>query len=211
MPRQVRQALVVLIETERLLLRPVEMADIDEFVALHDDPDVTRFIWRFDRSAAEQRLRQAELEWSERGHGMFAVLDRAGERFLGRAGLRYWPQFDETEVGWVLRRDAWGHGYAAEAARACIDRGFASLAVPYLTAMIHPGNERSIRLARRLGLSPLRTDVLLDTAVVVHALTREDWPSTDLIARVPETEEEIAEAKHLAVDAIHDEPWERWW
>ena len=86
MPRQVRQALVVLIETERLLLRPVEMADIDEFVALHDDPEVTRFIWRFDRSAAEQRLRQAELEWSERGHGMFAVLDRAGERFLGRAG-----------------------------------------------------------------------------------------------------------------------------
>jgi Acetyltransferase (GNAT) domain len=88
---------------------------------------------------------------------MFAVLDR-GCRFLGRARLKYWPQFEETEVGWAFRRDAWGHGYATEAARACLEWGFGSLDVPYLTAMIHPDNEASIQLARRLGMSPLRED-----------------------------------------------------
>jgi RimJ/RimL family protein N-acetyltransferase len=46
---------------------------------------------------------------------VFAVLDRASGRFLGRAGLKYWSQFDETELGWVLRRDAWGRGYGTEA------------------------------------------------------------------------------------------------
>ncbi len=66
---------------------------------------------------------------------MHAVLGRLSGRFLGRVGLKYWPQFDETEVGWVLRRDAWGHGYATEAARACLDWGFGNLAIPY-----HPDN-----------------------------------------------------------------------
>jgi RimJ/RimL family protein N-acetyltransferase len=65
-----------------------------------------------------------------------------------------WLQFEETEVGWAFRRDAWVHGYATEAARACLEWGFGSLDVPYLTAMIHPDNEASIQLARRLGMSP---------------------------------------------------------
>jgi RimJ/RimL family protein N-acetyltransferase len=108
---------------------------------------------------------------------MFAVLDRASGRFLGRAGLKYWSQFDETELGWVLRRDAWGQGYGTEAARACRDWGFASLEVPYLTAMIRPGNDASIRLARRLGMAPLGSDVLGGNPVVVFSLNRDDWPS----------------------------------
>jgi RimJ/RimL family protein N-acetyltransferase len=167
----------VVIKTDRLVLRPLGLADIDEFVALHDDPDVTRFIRQLKRPEAEERLRLVEREWLERGHGMFAVLDRATDRFLGRAGLKYWWQFDETELGWVLRRDAWGHGYATEAARACRDWGFGSLDVPYLTAMIRPENDASIRLARRLGMAPLRSDVLLDDAVVVFSVNRDDRSS----------------------------------
>jgi RimJ/RimL family protein N-acetyltransferase len=77
----------VVLETERLLLRPLSMADIDEFVALHDDPEVTRFIRRLDeRPQAKERLRQVEHEWLERGHGIFAVLERVSARFLGRGG-----------------------------------------------------------------------------------------------------------------------------
>jgi hypothetical protein len=60
---------------------------------------------------------------------MFAVLDRAGGRFLGRSGLKYWAQFDETELGWVLRRDAWDMGTAASRPRLplgdAVEAGFA--------------------------------------------------------------------------------------
>jgi RimJ/RimL family protein N-acetyltransferase len=164
-----------MLETARLLLRPLAIADIDEFVALHDDAEVTRFIQRPDRPAAEELLQSIEREWLERGHGIFAVLDRVTGRFLGRAGLKYWGQFDEIEVGWVLRRDAWGHGYATEAARACLNWGFASLERPYFTSMIHPENEASIRLAGRSGMSRLRRDVLLGDPVVVFSLNRGDW------------------------------------
>jgi hypothetical protein len=76
----------VVIETERLLLRPLGLADIDQFVALHDDPEVTRSLRRLERPEAEERPRLVEREWLERGHGMFALLDRASGGFLSRPG-----------------------------------------------------------------------------------------------------------------------------
>ncbi len=160
------------IETERLRLRPIELGDLDDLVALHADPEVTRFIRPLDRDAAEERIRRDEGEWVERGHGLLAMLDRESGAFLGRCGLKDWPQFGETELGWALRRDAWGLGYATEAGRACVEWGFAKLDVPYLTAMINPGNVRSVRVAERLGLTPMRDDVLLGDPVVVYGLER---------------------------------------
>jgi RimJ/RimL family protein N-acetyltransferase len=180
----------VVLETERLLLRPLGIDDLDDFVELHEDPCVTRYISDFDRPQAAARLRQVEREWSERGHGMFGALDLSTGRFLGRVGLRYWPQFDETEVGWVLRRDAWGHGYATEAGRACVEWGFTTLPVPYLTSMIDPPNSASIRVARRLNMSPLREDVLLGDEVVVYALGRHEWSSA-VVSGMPHGHREV--------------------
>ncbi len=162
------------IETERLLLRPMELGDLDDFVALHADPEVTRFIRPLDRAAAKERLHRDAREWRERGHGLLAMLDPKSDAFLGRCGLKYWPQFDETELGWVLRRDAWGRGYATEVGRACIEWGFAEFDLSYLTAMVNAGNTRSIRVAERLGLSPLRNDLLLGDPVVVYRLQRDE-------------------------------------
>jgi RimJ/RimL family protein N-acetyltransferase len=164
----------VTIETPRLLLRRVSLEDLDDFAALHADPQVTRFVRPLDRAEAEERLRRDGREWEERGHGLLAVADKESGRFLGRTGLKHWPQFEETEVGWILARDAWGNGYATEAARACIDWGFSQFEMPYLTAMIGSGNAPSVAVAERLGFVPLREDRLLGEPVVVHALRRDD-------------------------------------
>ncbi len=139
---------------------------------MHATPEVARMMGTWDRSAALARLERNEREWAERGHGLVAIRARAGGRFLGRSGLKYWPQFDETEVGWVLRPDVWGQGFATEAGRVCIDWGFRALQVPYLTAMIVPDNHRSISVATRLGMQPIRSDLLMDLAVVVYAIIR---------------------------------------
>lgn len=149
-------------------------ADLDEFVALHADPEVTRFIRPLDRAAAQERLRLDAEEWASRGHGLLAILDPGSGVFLGRCGLKYWPQLGETEVGWALRSDVWGRGYATEAGLACLDWGLSELGLSRLTAMIAPGNARSIRVAERLGMSPLRDDLLLGEPVVVYGLSRED-------------------------------------
>ncbi|HEX2096880.1 MAG TPA: GNAT family N-acetyltransferase [Solirubrobacterales bacterium] len=162
------------IKTERLLLRRFSDEDLDDFVALHADPEVTRFIRPLDRAEGEERLRKDDEEWRKRGHGFFAVAAKSSGEFLGRIAIKYWPQFDETELGWTLRRDAWGHGYATEAGAACRDWALANLDVPYLTAMIVPENTRSIAVAERLGFSRLREDELLGEKVVVYSVRRED-------------------------------------
>jgi len=81
----------------------------------------------------------------------------------------------ETELGWVLHPDAWGNGFATEAARAWAQWGFESLNVPYLTSMIDPRNTRSINVAQRLGMAALRPDILLGDAVTVYSVTRNSW------------------------------------
>lgn len=162
-----------MIETSRLLLRHITMEDLDELAAIHAEPQVERFVGPFDRDRLIDWLKQNQSEWRELGYGRLAIVDRRSGRLLGRTGLKYWPQFDETEIGWVLRPDAWGRGLATEAARACIDWGFGNLVSPYLTAMIQPANARSIAVAERLGMSPLRSDVLLGVPVTVYSISRQ--------------------------------------
>jgi RimJ/RimL family protein N-acetyltransferase len=160
------------LDTERLYLRPMVMRDLDDLVALHADPEVSRYTRPFDHDEAVERLRLDESDWREYGHGLFALLAADDGRFLGRVALKYWPQFDEAEVGWILRREEWGHGYATEAARACADWGFREFDYPYLTAMIRSDNARSIHVAERLGMTRLRDDSLFDVPVVVHSVER---------------------------------------
>lgn len=160
------------IVTDRLVMRPLGTAHLTEMVALYEDPDVTRFLAPLDRAGHRHRLEEAERSWETRGYGRAAVFERSTGAFLGRAGLHYWPQFDEVEASWAFRRAAWGRGYATEAACAWVAWGLARLKVGYITANIHPDNAGSLAVARRLGMAPIRTDVFHGREVVVHAALR---------------------------------------
>ena len=165
----------MLLKTDRLLLRRVTVDDVDELLEIHADPDIVRFMGVWDRPRAMEWLTEVNENWDERGYGRVAITDRASGRLLGRTGLMYLSQFAETELGWTLRREAWGHGYATEASRACANWAFGHLEISYLTSLIEPGNERSMRVAGRLGMTALRNDVFHDRPMVVHAVTRDTW------------------------------------
>src|SRR6476660_10325508 len=83
------------IETERLLLRPVQPNDLEELIRLHEDPAVAQFIGTPDRDWLADRIEWSRQEWSERGHGLLAILDRSTGACLGRTGLKFWPPFGE--------------------------------------------------------------------------------------------------------------------
>ncbi|MEV0919148.1 GNAT family N-acetyltransferase [Streptomyces sp. NPDC049967] len=161
-----------MIETERLTLRPLATSDADAFVELHADPEVNRFVGAYSRGQALERLAGIERQWAERGHGLCAVQLRSSGEFIGRSGLQYWQQFDEVELGWTFRAEHWGHGYATEAARACLYWGFATLDADYFTALIRPGNTPSVKVAERLGFAPRRQEELNGNPVTVYALDR---------------------------------------
>jgi RimJ/RimL family protein N-acetyltransferase len=168
-------------ETERLRLRLFRQDDLPLLCAMNADPEVMR--WLGGPMTAEQTLTRAEASqarFQAVGRGMFAVERRADGTFLGIAGLNrldWYP--DEIEVGWRLRPEFWGQGYATEAGRAWIARAFRVLGAPRVISVADVPNLRSLAVMRRLGMrldhhARLKDgDEEFDAAI--YAVPRAEW------------------------------------
>lgn len=140
------------LQTRRLLLRAPALEDFESWAALHQDSEVTRYIGGLQpRAMVFRGLLAMAGAWSLQGFGMFSVIERASGRWIGRVGPWCPEGWPGTEVGWSLLRDAWGHGYALEAAVASIDWAFANLPWDEVIHTIDPANQASQNLALRLG------------------------------------------------------------
>jgi RimJ/RimL family protein N-acetyltransferase len=140
--------------TERLILRGFVEEDLDEWAAIVADSEVQRFTGGvLNRMDAWLRMAAYHGHWVLRGYGIWAVVSRDSGRLLGRAGLWYPAGWPELEVGWTLGRFAWGNGYATEAGRAAVEWGRATLGLERIASVIDPQNERSIAVAKRLGMT----------------------------------------------------------
>ena len=149
--------------TERLLLRPFEEVDLDEYAAIVADPEVSRFLGDprhlgepMDRAGAWRSMATFLGHERLRGWSNNAVVETATARLLGRCGLWQPEGWPGLEVGWVLGRFAWGHGFATEAAAAWRDWAFDTLEAEELISVIHEENRRSIAVAERIGHRLLR-------------------------------------------------------
>lgn len=147
-------------ETERLVLRRFAPGDADAFAALNADPEVMRHIGAgtpLTRGASDELLARIAGHWRSHGFGLWCVAEReAPRRCLGFAGLAV-PAFlpdvmPAVEVGWRLAREAWGRGLATEAGRASLDHAFGALGLASVISIIADGNQRSVAVARRLGM-----------------------------------------------------------
>lgn len=165
------------IESERLILRRIELADLEFFTEVHADPEVARYL-----SHGKPRSAQESLAWVQsvlRTYedfelGQLAVLRKSDGVLIGRCGLsdlaveakageaavpRGWYQRDdapadaqivfERELGYTFHRSNWGQGYASEAARCVFDYARDVLRLPRVVSLIHPENSRSIRVIQR--------------------------------------------------------------
>jgi RimJ/RimL family protein N-acetyltransferase len=92
--------------------------------------------------------------WQLRGFGMWAAAHRTTGQLIGRIGLHYPEGWPDRELGWALRRQFWGQGFATEAARAAARYAFQQLDWDHLISLILPRNAKSIRVAERLGAKP---------------------------------------------------------
>lgn len=144
-----------MIETARLLLRPWTEDDLPLLVAWNADPQVMHHFGRV-RTADDVRARFGLMrEWqATRGFSFWAVERKADGALIGNCGLKPltvpWPQPDDIEIGWLLAPEAWGQGYASEAAAAALARGL-HLA-PRVIAMIAETNKASVAVAEAIGL-----------------------------------------------------------
>ncbi len=143
------------IRTERLVLRPWTSDDLDALHAIWSDPEVVWWGPSADKDASARLLDAIVLENALEAPGLawYAVVDAGCGEIVGNVMLRPAPYAPgEVDVGWTFVRSRWGAGFATEAARAAIARGFALAPHPRVLAAIVPANERSIRVAARLGM-----------------------------------------------------------
>lgn len=164
--------------TERLLLRGLELADLDAYAAICADPEVRRYLGDgrpLERSAAWREMAFLLGHWGLRGFGQWAVVQRENGELLGRAGLWQPEGWPGLEVGWVLGRPYWGRGFATEAALAGLNHAFSVLGAQQVISLIHPENERSIRVAERLGERYERQVELSRTPHRLYGIERGRW------------------------------------
>jgi RimJ/RimL family protein N-acetyltransferase len=179
----------VYLETERLVLRRFTEADVENLVELDSDPEVMRYVTgrTTPRAEIEQAILPRFLSYYARGdrYGFWAAIEKASGDFLGWFHFRPQPDADpdEPELGYRLRRAAWGKGYATEGARALIRKGFAEFGVRRVVASAAAANIASWRVMEKAGLTRVRTYRITfpdlfdgeEQEDVEYALTREDW------------------------------------
>lgn len=141
-----------MIETERLLLRQPLLDDLDRWAELMADETAARHIGGVQPKPMVWRSMMAIAgSWQLTGVGMFSVVEKATGQWIGRVGPWQPYGWPGTEVGWSLHPDAWGKGFALEAARASMNYAVQTLGWTDIIHSIHPDNASSQRLAERLG------------------------------------------------------------
>lgn len=147
------------IETERLSIRAFDAADLDAMASVYGDPEVMRHVCLgvLDREGTTALLEEYRRGQDERGFSTWAVVEKASGVVVGDVGFGVYAPSGEPELGYTLAPAFWGRGYALEAARACIAAAFAHLADRRLVAKVAVDNERSLRLAQRLGMRSVGT------------------------------------------------------
>lgn len=139
------------IETKRLVLRRWRDSDRSTFHILNRDPIVMATIGPvMNRSDSDGFMDRIERRFDEHGYGLWCV-DLNGEA-IGFTGFMK-PWFREgVEIGWRMRSECWGHGYAPEAARACLQHGFDDLGFEEVISFTAASNSNSRRVMDKIGL-----------------------------------------------------------
>lgn len=177
------------LETERLLLRPLSLDDLDDLATFYADPEVMRYLGVgkvLSRDESEQSLRRMLRSVELDGFGQLAVERAEDGVLMGRCGFLVWdaetltPTTEaeadgptELEVGYTLGREFWGQGFATEAAAAVRDHALGPMGRSRLIAFIRHENHASARVAEKLGMRHERDVELMELPARLYALGNE--------------------------------------
>jgi RimJ/RimL family protein N-acetyltransferase len=144
--------------TERMLMRRWRASDRDRFAAMNADPRVmAHFPATLDRAASDALVDRIEAGFEANGFGIWALERLDTGEFIGFTGLNV-PRFEThfmpaVEIGWRLCRQAWGHGFATEAARRAMVAGFCEFGLDEIVSFTATGNAASRAVMHRLGMT----------------------------------------------------------
>lgn len=162
-----------ILKTKRLTLREMTVDDVDRLYEIYDGEGMTDYTEPLyeDKSLEVEYTRDYIRNMYEFcGYGLWLVIENDSGRVVGRAGITGREGYEQAELGYVIERSRQRRGYAAEACTAIIDYARDVLGMSALNCFVHPGNEASVRLCRRLGFKYLEDTELSGIGMIRYYL-----------------------------------------
>jgi [ribosomal protein S5]-alanine N-acetyltransferase len=163
------------LETERLILRPWSLDDIDALHQVWAHPEVRRYLWDDDaisRQRAAAAVEAGVAGANRNGVGLWCVLPKPASELAGFSGFRYIEDSPEIELLYGLLPEYWGRGLATEAARAVLEYGFDAALFTRIYARTDVPNRASVRVLERLGMKLERETHLGVRPTLIYSLAR---------------------------------------
>lgn len=144
-----------LFETQRLLIRHLEVTDVDAMFGIFSLPEVTK--WMGDGEPLSQELCAKWIEVSQKnyatkGFGASAVIEKASGEFIGCSGIVYDSERQEPEIIYAFHPSAWRKGYASELVPAMLNYGLTECGLTYILATIAEANKGSAHVVEKAGM-----------------------------------------------------------
>lgn len=154
-----------MLQTERLILREVDECDLDGLFKLDSDPEVHRYLGNncvTSRDEAAKTISSLKKQYAENGIGRWAIIHKLSGEFIGWTGLKLVKDTlnghtDFYDLGYRLRREFWGNGYASESALASLNYGFETMKIETIYASAHVENIQSNKILKKLGFQFVET------------------------------------------------------
>lgn len=165
-----------MLETNRLILRPMNKSDIDAVFAMRSDAEIMRFIREPQgRKEAANWIKLVSGLWETEQIGFCAVVEKQNEKTIGWCGLWRLKETDEIEVGYAIAKDFWGKGFAPEAAEKFLEYGFENLQLEKIVAVARPENAGSRRVMEKLGMKYDYIGEFYAHDLVHYTITKDDY------------------------------------
>ncbi|MBP9793983.1 MAG: GNAT family N-acetyltransferase [Flavobacterium sp.] len=148
----------LILETERLVLRPLELSDTDAFFAMNDNPNVAKYLRIPITSLAEAEtyIQKIITEYQQNSIGRFAVILKENKQLIGFSGLKFRKNEENNhqnfyDLGYRFSEEHWNKGFATEAALAWIEYGFKTMQLPSIHACAENENKGSNHVLKKIG------------------------------------------------------------
>ncbi len=151
----------IVFETPRLIVGQFTQNDAPLILQLNSDPEIVKYVHEPVLTTEEQAKKiivDIILPQYKKNLGRWATYIKSNNEFIGWCGLKYRPELDEIDLGYRLKKNAWGKGYATEAAKHTLYHGFNKLYLKLITGRAHIQNIASIKVLEKIGMQFIKEE-----------------------------------------------------
>jgi len=165
-----------MLETDRLILRLMDVRDVKAIFAMRSDIDVMRFIREpQNRDESANWIKLVSSRWEHEQIGFCAMLEKLSQEFIGWCGIWRLPETGELEIGYAVAKQFWCKGFATEAALEFLDYAFEKLENEKIVAVARPENAPSRRVMEKLGMHYDYTGEFYGFELVHYSIDKEEF------------------------------------